>query len=175
MAGLAQDEKAGDLAGGRRIAIRLAGDPLLTERMAALDFTTALRSEIAAIDDILRRAMVNTAAMGVAAPQIGIRCRAFAMHMDGLPFVLFNPVIVESMGSVVGPEGCLSYPGLFPFVRRARTIMVRWWNAAVQPQAASLHDLEARCFQHELDHLDGILLDRRASAQAMASARALKR
>jgi peptide deformylase len=102
--------------------------------------------------------------VGLAAPQIGELARVIAVDVQGHPkadthnglLVLVNPQIVEAEGSEVAREGCFSIPDLTANVRRATSIMVQHAGGAV----ASL-GFEARCLQHELDHLDGILfLDR---------------
>ena len=102
--------------------------------------------------------------VGLAAPQIGIPARVVAVDVRGHPkaesdsglLVLANPRIKESEGSEVAREGCLSIPDLTANVRRALRIVVE--HAAGSLESAGF---EARCLQHELDHLDGILfLDR---------------
>ncbi len=103
--------------------------------------------------------------VGLAAPQIGELSRVIAVDVRGHPkagaannglLVLANPRIVEAEGSEVAREGCLSIPDLTANVRRATTIVVEHAGGAVESQG-----FEARCLQHEIDHLDGILfLDR---------------
>ena len=102
--------------------------------------------------------------VGLAAPQIGELSRVVAVDVRGHPkaetdnglLVLVNPRIVEAEGSEVAREGCLSIPDLTANVRRATSIVVEHAEGAV-----ACLGFEARCVQHELDHLDGILfLDR---------------
>jgi peptide deformylase len=102
--------------------------------------------------------------VGLAAPQIGELSRVIAVDVRGHPkadtdnglLVLVNPRIVETDGSQVAREGCLSIPDLTANVRRATRIVVEHAEGAVECLG-----FEARCVQHELDHLDGILfLDR---------------
>jgi peptide deformylase len=102
--------------------------------------------------------------VGLAAPQIGELARIIAVDVRGHPkadthnglLVLANPRIVETEGSEVAREGCLSIPDLTANVRRATSIVVQHATGAVKSLG-----FEARCLQHELDHLDGILfLDR---------------
>jgi peptide deformylase len=103
--------------------------------------------------------------VGLAAPQIGELARVIAIDVTGHPkaapednglLMLANPRIVEAEGSEVAREGCLSIPDLTANVRRATTIVVEHASGAVKS-----HGFEARCLQHEIDHLDGILfLDR---------------
>jgi peptide deformylase len=102
--------------------------------------------------------------VGLAAPQIGELSRVIAVDVREHPkadtdnglLVLANPRIVETEGSEVAREGCLSIPALTANVRRATRIVVEHAEGAVECLG-----FEARCVQHELDHLDGILfLDR---------------
>jgi peptide deformylase len=102
--------------------------------------------------------------VGLAAPQIGELARVVAVDVRGHPkadtenglLVLVNPRVVEAQGSEVAREGCLSIPDLTANVRRATSIVVEHAEGAVHCLG-----FEARCVQHELDHLDGILfLDR---------------
>jgi len=107
--------------------------------------------------------------VGLAAPQLEHPVRVVAVDVTGHPkatgdnglLVLVNPVIVESEGGEVGREGCLSIPHLTANVRRATRICVQ----ARDPEGAAVEidsdGFEARCLQHEIDHLDGLLfLDR---------------
>ena len=104
---------------------------------------------------------------GLAAPQIGEPVRLAVVDGRGHPkadtdnglLILANPRIVEAEGSQVGREGCLSVPELTANVRRATRVVVEHLSGRVE-----CHGFEARCVQHELDHLDGVLfLDRVAS------------
>lgn len=102
--------------------------------------------------------------VGIAAPQIGEIARVAVVDVTGHPkadtssglLVLANPRVVESEGSEVAREGCLSLPEITANVRRATRIVVEHASGRVE-----CHGFEARCVLHEIDHLDGILfLDR---------------
>jgi peptide deformylase len=102
--------------------------------------------------------------VGLAAPQLGMLVRMVVVDVRGHPkaetdnglLLLANPRIVESEGSEVAREGCLSLPDMTANVRRATRIAVEHAEGTVE-----CHGFEARCLQHEIDHLDGILfLDR---------------
>ena len=102
--------------------------------------------------------------VGLAAPQIGELTRVIAVDVRGHPkadtdnglLVLANPRIVAAHGTEVAREGCLSIPDLTANVRRATRIVVEHLDGSVESRG-----FEARCVQHELDHLDGVLfLDR---------------
>ena len=105
--------------------------------------------------------------VGIAAPQLGELVRVAVVDVSEHPkaktsngrLVLVNPRIVATEGSAVAREGCLSIPDLTANVRRAETISVEHASGALESSG-----FEARCIQHEIDHLDGILfLDRVAS------------
>ena len=107
--------------------------------------------------------------VGLAAPQLDHLVRMIAVDVTGHKkattqnglLVLVNPVIVESEGTEVGREGCLSIPHLTANVRRATRIRVDARDPRGEPVSVESEAFEARCLQHEIDHLDGLLfLDR---------------
>jgi peptide deformylase len=106
--------------------------------------------------------MINTNGIGLAANQIGITKRVFVMgsyNIPGFPqpFAVFNPKIIEaSKELVLDQEGCLSYPGLFLTVTRPAWIIAEYQNSKGDVIEARYEGYLAKCFQHELDHLDGI-------------------
>ena len=117
----------------------------------------------------------NPGCVGVAAPQIGVPSRAFCLdvsvmrkppdHHHGL-LVLFDPELVVATGSDRAREGCLSVPDYTCDVRRATEVVVRGTTPQGEARVIEATGFEARALQHELDHLDGLLiLDRVASAR----------
>jgi peptide deformylase len=107
--------------------------------------------------------------VGLAAPQLDHMVRLVAVDVTGHKkattqnglLVLVNPVIVESEGAEIGREGCLSIPHLTANVRRATRITVEARTPEGGPVSVDSEAFEARCLQHEIDHLDGLLfLDR---------------
>jgi peptide deformylase len=119
--------------------------------------------------DLLDTMRAQPRCVGIAAPQIGELVRVVAVDCTGHPRVpepsglllLVNPRIVEREGEEVAREGCLSIPELTANVRRSVTIAVEALTPDGEPVALRSEGFEARCIQHELDHLDGILfLDR---------------
>ena len=129
------------------------------------------------LDEALAADLVDTmnaspACVGLAAPQIGVARRAFALDVSDHPkattkhglIVMFDPVIVEVKGAEVGREGCMSVPDLTANVKRATAIVVEGTTPAGERLRIETDGFEARAFQHEIDHLDGMLiLDRVAS------------
>ncbi|RTE03965.1 peptide deformylase [Paenibacillus whitsoniae] len=94
---------------------------------------------------------------GLAAPQIGILRRVVVMDCgDGL-IELINPEILESHGEQIGPEACLSFPGYSGYVKRAKYVKIKFLNRAGKSVVMEGEDHLARCMQHEIDHLDGVL------------------
>lgn len=153
--------------------IRLFGDPVLTQRA----------SEVADIDGKLARLvedMVETMheahGLGLAAPQVGVQKRLFVYQMEERdPVAIVNPVIKESRGEWEYEEGCLSIPGLFFPIVRPKEIHLTGYDLDGNEISIEADEVEARCFQHELDHLDGRLLltmlDRDQRKEAMRELR----
>lgn len=124
--------------------------------------------------DLLDTMRVAPGCVGLAAPQIGVSRRAFSLdvsiHPRGTPnhgeFVLFDPELLFDEGSELRREGCLSVPDYTADVRRALRVVVRGTDATGRERVIDTEGFEARALQHELDHLDGVLiLDRVASVR----------
>lgn len=100
--------------------------------------------------------------IGLAAPQIGVLERVIVVDIDpdnrGKNLLkIINPVIVESHGSIVWEEGCLSVVNYTAEVKRAQQVLVRGWTLDQKEVEIEARDLEAVCLQHEIDHLEGTL------------------
>jgi peptide deformylase len=120
-------------------------------------------------DDLLDTMRASSHSVGIAAPQIGVGIRAFALDITGHrkaqschgEVVLFNPEVVLAHGRDVGREGCMSVPDLTGDVARHTTIVVRGFTPDGDERVLECDAFEARAVQHELDHLDGkVFLDR---------------
>jgi peptide deformylase len=125
--------------------------------------------------------MYESKGLGLAANQVAWPYQLFVMNASTEPrlpekqLVCINPVILERKGSVEGEEGCLSFPKLFQKVRRAKTVKVQYYNLDGQLVTLETSELEARVFQHELDHLHGILfIDKMGPLAKLASRGTLK-
>lgn len=111
--------------------------------------------------------MYENKGLGLAANQVFLPYRIVVINPTGDPQqrdreeVLLNPVILERKGSIEGEEGCLSFPGLFQKIRRAKTVSVQAYNLRGEVIEKVISDLESRLWQHEVDHLDGILYPQR--------------
>lgn len=104
--------------------------------------------------------------VGLAAPQVGWSARLCVVNptlkkTDEL--VLINPKIVGADGKEIDEEGCLSFPGIYAKILRARSIVLDYMNERFEPQQVEFSDFPARVIQHEIDHLDNILLIHRMS------------
>ena len=108
------------------------------------------------IDDMFAT-MDDHQAVGLAANQIGRPWRLVVVGVDGDRLALVNPEIVESSGSEVADEGCLSLPNWYGPVKRALTIRVRALDAQGKALRHEATGLLARAIQHEIDHLDGVI------------------
>lgn len=106
--------------------------------------------------------MIKNRGIGLAANQIGLTKRVFVMGSYDIPgfpqpFALFNPVILEaSKETILDQEGCLSYPGLYLTVKRPSWVRVAYQNSKGDIVEAKFTGYLSKCFQHELDHLDGV-------------------
>lgn len=96
--------------------------------------------------------------IGLAAPQVGIQRQIFVWDMDDEPMVILNPTIAESDGEWVYDEGCLSIPGLYVEMTRPKTVLMKGIDMNGNEISLEADELEARLFQHELDHLNGVLM-----------------
>jgi peptide deformylase len=107
--------------------------------------------------------MYEAKGLGLAAPQVGLPYQLIVLNPSGdaenreNEGVYINPLVLERKGSVEDDEGCLSFPGLFQKVRRAKTVKVQAYNLKGELIEAVVHDLPARLWQHEVDHLHGVL------------------
>ena len=115
------------------------------------------------------RLMLDENGMGLAANQIGITKRFFAIGHDTFDTfkksaIIWNPLIKnQSEEKVFDVEGCLSFPGIFVKVERPKIIEVEYETTQGTKQTARLDGMESKCFQHELDHLEGITFNKRVS------------
>jgi peptide deformylase len=115
---------------------------------------TEEHAELVAMMEVIMRAANG---IGLAAPQLGILQRIFVYDAgDGFQAII-NPKILQRKGSQVGPEGCLSLPGLYGDVERANEVVVKGLDQYGRSVRRRADAMTARVIQHENDHLDGIL------------------
>jgi peptide deformylase len=125
---------------------------------------TAIDKDIQMAAARMLESMYESEGLGLAAPQIALPVRLLVMNFEGDPnnreheYVAINPVIVETKGGTISDrEGCLSFPGLYQNVRRFKTVKVQFYDLQGVLKEMVAHDLPARVWQHEIDHLDGVL------------------
>ena len=116
------------------------------------------------VDDAIRRlmddmveTMIANAGVGLAATQVDVHLRVIVMKVDNQVYQLANPEMVRAEGEQVGYEGCLSVPGYIGEVTRANRVVAKGLNRHGKEVRVKGDELLARCVQHEIDHLDGIL------------------
>lgn len=130
---------------------------VLHNRAKPVDFKNKFHTENLAME--MLRFMEDQNGIGLAAPQIGLSQRVFVMRVNGHARTCFNPEVLRFSPELSDyNEGCLSFPGDQCIIKRPDWIEVRYQDASGRSIEDRLQGLEARCFQHELDHLDGITM-----------------
>jgi peptide deformylase len=157
-------------------AIRTFGDPVLRQRSREV---TDLDGDLARLVDAMRVTMHEARGVGLAAPQVGVQKRLYTYDVDELvergatapgPGVLVNPEIVEMDGEWSYEEGCLSVPGLAFELVRPNRVTVRGLDLGGQEVVLEGDELMGRMIQHEIDHLDGILVIDRVDPETRKAA-----
>ena len=142
--------------------IRVVGDPVL--RSAASEITDIDGRLVRLAHDMLET-MYEAPGLGLAAPQVGVGKRLFVYDLDpdtrDDPHVLVNPRIVESRGEWTYEEGCLSIPHMSFEIVRPKEVHLVGHDLDGNEVSIEADELTARLFQHELDHLDGVLMTER--------------
>ena len=128
----------------------------------------------------LARGMLKTMlaenGIGLAGPQVGVQLRVFVMGNNDMSFSCFNPKIIQSSDTLVlMPEGCLSFPGLYMSILRPDWIEVEYTSMLGDPRTQKFDGIVSRVFQHEFDHLDGILFTSKAKPVALRLGRQKQR
>ncbi|MCL6625835.1 MAG: peptide deformylase [Alicyclobacillus shizuokensis] len=134
--------------------IRKGNDPILRQIAKPVP---AITKAVEKLLDDMAETMYDAKGVGLAANQIGIAKRLVVIDVGEGLVELINPEILERSGSQRAAEGCLSLPGLSGEVTRARHVKVRALNRQGEEIVIEASDLFARCIQHEVDHLNGIL------------------
>jgi peptide deformylase len=153
--------------------IRLFGDPVLTQRSSDV---TDIDGKLVQLAQDMVATMHDAHGLGLAAPQVGVQKRMFVYQLqDEDPVTIVNPTITETRGEWEYEEGCLSIPGLYFPIVRPKEIHLTGFDLDGHEISIEADEIEARCFQHELDHLDGrlllTLLDKDQKKEAMRELR----
>jgi peptide deformylase len=137
--------------------IRVYGDPVLKQRAAEI---TDIDGKIARLADEMLTAMYAAPGLGLAAPQVGVQKQLFVYDLQDETgsHTLVNPTIAESRGEWVYDEGCLSIPGLYVEIARPKEVLLSGVDLDGNEVQIEADELLARLFQHELDHLNGVLM-----------------
>jgi peptide deformylase len=157
------------------LQIRTVGDPVLARRARDVDVVDGRLDRL--IEDMIET-MYDAPGVGLAAPQVGVDLRLFVWDVGDGPEVAINPEILELHGRWRYEEGCLSVPGYFWPIERSRQVLLRYVDRHGEVVEREAEDLLGRVFQHETDHLDGVLLierldeeERREAKQRLARER----
>jgi peptide deformylase len=150
------------------MAIRIFGDPVLRQQARAI---TDIDGHLVKLADDMFETMYAAPGLGLAAPQVGVQQRLFVYDVGEGPRTLVNPEIVESDGEWLFDEGCLSVPGLSWEIVRPKQIHLVGRDLDGNEVSVEADELESRLFQHELDHLDGVLLVERLDEDQRREAR----
>lgn len=140
------------------LKVRTYPDPILKKKAESL---TLFGPEEQKLFDDMIETMYQADGVGLAAPQVGISKRiliASPTMTPGEEHILVNPEILEARGRELGVEGCLSLPGISGEIPRAKLIRFRALDRQGKPLEMEIKDFFARIIQHEMDHLNGVLL-----------------
>lgn len=157
------------------LRIILYPDPRLRKASTPVD---AVDDDLAALVERMRVLMREDRGVGLAAPQVGINQRLFIINPTGKPEddrVYINPELSDAEGEDEAEEGCLSLPKITVNVLRSRKLRMRAMNLQGEPFEEVADGYVARIWQHEMDHLDGVLiLDKMSSLDKLAARKNLK-
>lgn len=137
-------------------------DPILRETMPEFDFQNPIMDP-EQLEKEMIEAMHQNGGVGLSANQVGIRTKMFVMGTGEKAMGFFNPMVVEADGIRDDFEGCLSFPEIALKVKRPHTIRATWQNTKGEWVQGEMSGLTAKCFLHEFDHLQGIVLPDRVS------------
>ena len=141
------------------LPIRLYDDPIL--RQKALEISMVDDSIVKLVQDMFDT-LKEAQGLGLAANQVGVLKRVFVVNLSNVkegesPLAIINPVLIDKSGETIGEEGCLSIPGIYEDVLRAKKVTFKGLDIAGKEITIQAEDLLSRVMQHELDHLNGIL------------------
>lgn len=141
---------------------------ILQETLPEFDFDSPIMDPYLLEEEMIK-VMVNSNGIGLSGNQVGINARVFVMQTQNLPeiytpFALFNPELIGSSEELeLGSEGCLSFPDLAFKIKRPKYIITKFFDRNNKERIIEFEGIDARCFLHELDHLNGICFTEKVS------------
>lgn len=154
------------------LPIRVYGDPVLREVTSVVD---EIDGRVAALAQTMLKTMYEAPGVGLAANQVGVQKRLFVYDKGDGPVVVVNPRIVETDGEWSFEEGCLSVPGLSWEITRPNRVHLTGFDLDGRELEIHTEEYEGRILQHEMDHLDGVLLIERLDADQRKAAKRVLR
>ena len=140
-----------------KLKIRKNPDPAL--RQKTVKIIDPLAKDVQELISSMVETMYANNGVGLASTQVGSDLRLCVIETEGVQYVLINPQITaKSRKKVLSEEGCLSFPGKFFPISRHEEVQVRYLDETGKPSKLKGRDLLARALQHEIDHLDGVLI-----------------
>ena len=136
--------------------IRTYGDPVLKTKAAEVADINGKVARL--VDDMFETLYESDSGIALAAPQIGVQKQIFVWDIDDEQMAIINPQIIESSGEWLYDEGCLSIPGLYVEMLRPNHVLVRGLTIDGDEIEIEASELMGRMFQHEIDHLHGVLM-----------------
>lgn len=142
--------------------LRIDPDPILYKKLDPFDFNCGLDPKD--IERVMISIMEKESGIGISANQVGFDQRVIIIKpKDQKPFAMFNPEIVNIEEESVDEEGCLSFPNLFIKISRPNSVTVKYLDTEAKECIITLSGYDAKCVQHEIDHLDGITFTKKVS------------
>jgi len=153
------------------LKLLIAPNTVLQSKAEDWDFN--VDSDPIELEQQMIKLMSTANGIGLAANQVGILKRVFTIQLqNGQSFAMFNPKVVSaSQGMQSGTEGCLSFPDLWLDIDRPKRITSEYLDSSGKECIIELSDIDARCFLHELDHLDGVCFTDKISSLKLALAK----
>jgi peptide deformylase len=150
------------------LEIRTFGDPVLKTRAAPVE---SFDESLVRLTDDMLVTMRENEGVGLAANQVGRLKRVLVAEVEDQEYTIVNPVLTDVAETTeTGPEGCLSIPGIQVEVERPTAVTVSGQDVTGEPLRIEASDLLARVLQHEVDHLDGVLILDRTDRESRKAA-----
>lgn len=154
------------------LTMKLITSPNSVLKTKAVEWDFNKDTNAAELEVDMVKLMIDSNGIGLAANQVGLLKRVFAILLtDQVPFCMFNPRVISVSEEVeLNGEGCLSFPDLWLEVKRPQTVEAEYFDRHGKECKITLTGIDARCFLHELDHLDGVCFTDKISQLKLAMA-----